>query len=104
MSQARRVLRLCWLTPLAYAAIANLAGSALPCGTMLSRYAVARPSLASPPTGSELPYVNLKSPTSCWRPFADLSESEHHIWCSDSDKSAGREGRCGRWAADIAMR
>src|SRR4029453_4627936 len=35
--------------------------------------------------------------------YTDLSESEHHIWCSDSDKSEG-EGitpRGGTWAAAL---
>ena len=66
----------------------NLAGSASPYGTTVSPYAAARPSPASGRTGSGLPYANPKSPTSWWRPLADLSESERAVAPSDSDKSA----------------
>src|SRR4029450_11727013 len=54
---------------------------------MASQCAVARPFRAWGSTGFGLPYASPKSPTSWWRPFADLSESEHHMWCSDSEKA-----------------
>ena len=65
-------LRSCWSTPAAYAVIGNLAGSASPCATTVSPYAVARPSPASGPTGSGSPYATPKPLTSSVAAFRRL--------------------------------